>query len=129
MRALYRVCYLYTAPPGLLNHGNHFHDLYIPCEADPSSWCSLFTGEIGPNFTQYRYESYHRTPQMGARCKLPPASYWAIAVYAHQVHFTAELYCRLLVVHGIVYTVVLLLYVVSVSARAAYCTYTSKYTF
>lgn len=45
-------------PPGVLNHGNHFHDLYTPCEADPSSWCSLFTGEIGPNFTQYRYESY-----------------------------------------------------------------------
>ncbi|CAN0251449.1 unnamed protein product, partial [Scytosiphon promiscuus] len=39
---------------GNLNHGNHFHDIYAPCEDDPSSWCSLFTGEPGPTPNQYR---------------------------------------------------------------------------
>eukprot|EP00752_Nemacystus_decipiens_P008264 g7389.t2 len=40
---------------GVMNHGNHFHDLYMPCAGDPSSWCGIYDGgQPGPTPNQYR---------------------------------------------------------------------------
>eukprot|EP00903_Cladosiphon_okamuranus_P013765 g12813.t1 len=39
---------------GVMNHGNHFHDIYEPCVDDPSSWCGRRDGQPGPTPNQYR---------------------------------------------------------------------------
>ncbi|CAM9161198.1 unnamed protein product, partial [Sphacelaria rigidula] len=36
------------------NHGGHFFEFNIPCEADPSSWCNMHTGELSPDPDQYK---------------------------------------------------------------------------
>ncbi|CBJ34105.1 conserved unknown protein [Ectocarpus siliculosus] len=40
---------------GVLNHGNHFHDIYMVCPDDPTQWCNQFSFESGgPTPNQYR---------------------------------------------------------------------------
>ena len=48
-------CLWFASPPAAVNnHGGHFHENNGRCEDDPSSWCSLYTGERSPDPTQYR---------------------------------------------------------------------------
>lgn len=57
------------------NHGGHFHENNGRCEDDPSSWCSLFTGERAPTPTQYRYvpgASYQRVHTYCCRYRRTP---------------------------------------------------------
>lgn len=52
LAACVRVC---VSSSGVLNHGNHFHDIYEPCADDPSSWCGRYDGgQPGPTPNQYR---------------------------------------------------------------------------
>lgn len=86
-----------SGAPAVNNHGGHFFEFNIPCEADPSSWCNMHTGELSPDPDQYKYVHtrskfpyiiiYNLVPIPQAGSRFPPKIHSVCSLIAYAISF------------------------------------------